>query len=412
MPSTRSQRGQGTVEYVAIIALVALVLAAAVAGAAGLGPGIGNAVVGQVRHALCIVAARACEEQVAERPCVVRTARDERRESVSLGFVQLGAGRVVLRERLSDGTLRLTVLHRGRAGVTAGFGSSTRVRVGGVEVDVGAHAQGTVAGLVGGGQVFEVRTAAEADAIVRRLRAEGSPTLDAVRRLVRRGGQDAGGGRDARRGRVRRGRRLRAVGGRGEGRRERRRRERARPPRGPADGGDDVVPAPGSRAARVRRRDAGGRVRRAGRGRAALRDDGPRRAIPRSWPRSSAGMRRRARRCRPARASPPARRGGRPRRASASTILRSRPRCARGASSPASGEAVLGLGRALRDRARIDVRRYAREASSDGDGVDAGMGVRAGVRMGPRPGGDAPAQRGDATARRPVGAASGLRGVM
>ena len=109
-------------------------LAAAVAGAAGLGPGIGNAVVGQVRHALCIVAGRACEEQVAERPCVVRTARDERRESVSLGFVRLGAGRVVLRERLSDGTLRLTVLHRGRAGVTAGFGSSTRVRVGGVEV--------------------------------------------------------------------------------------------------------------------------------------------------------------------------------------------------------------------------------------------------------------------------------------
>ena len=61
MPSTRSERGQGTVEYVAIIALVALVLAAAVAGAAGLGPGIGNAVVGQIRHALCVVAGRACE---------------------------------------------------------------------------------------------------------------------------------------------------------------------------------------------------------------------------------------------------------------------------------------------------------------------------------------------------------------
>jgi hypothetical protein len=51
-------------------------------------------------------------------------------------------------------------------------------------------------------------------------------------------------------------------------------------------------------------------------------------------------------------------------------------------SSPASGEAVLGLGRALRDRARIDLRRYAREASSDDDGVDAGMGVRAGVQWG------------------------------
>jgi hypothetical protein len=50
--------------------------------------------------------------------------------------------------------------------------------------------------------------------------------------------------------------------------------------------------------------------------------------------------------------------------------------------SPASGEAVLGLGRALRDRARIDVRRYAREASSDDDGVDAGLGIRAGVEWG------------------------------
>ena len=50
--------------------------------------------------------------------------------------------------------------------------------------------------------------------------------------------------------------------------------------------------------------------------------------------------------------------------------------------SPASGEAVLGLGRTLRDRARIDVRRYARASSSDGDGVDAGLGVRASVEWG------------------------------
>src|SRR5215210_742342 len=126
--------GQGTVEYVAILALVAVVLAAAVAGAAGLAPGVGNAVVGQVRHALCIVAGRACVEHEAARPCVVRTARDERSETVSVGFVQLGADRLVLRERLSDGTLRLTVLNRGQAGASAGAGSN--VRVGGLDVDV------------------------------------------------------------------------------------------------------------------------------------------------------------------------------------------------------------------------------------------------------------------------------------
>jgi hypothetical protein len=50
--------------------------------------------------------------------------------------------------------------------------------------------------------------------------------------------------------------------------------------------------------------------------------------------------------------------------------------------SPASGEAVLALGRTLRDRARLDLRRYAREGSSDDDGVDAGTGVRAGIAWG------------------------------
>jgi hypothetical protein len=380
MPSTRSQRGQGTVEYVAILALVALVLGAAVAGAAAFAPGVGNAVVGQVRHALCIVAGRACEEQVAARPCVVRTARDERRESVSLGFVQLGAGRVVLRERLSDGTLRLTVLHRGRAGVTAGFGSSTRVRVGGVEVDVGAHAQGTVAGLVGGGQVFEVRTAAEADAIVRRLRAEGSPTLDAVRRLVQRGGTPAAdatlaeGGFDAgvdlelSAGEAKAG----ASGG-GEnvlGRRVDRRTgettwylrlDRELPVfadalLGDASGeldGDALLSVTMDREGRPTELAAlvGGRAR-AG---AAVENGASATAGTARWEAEArVGL-------------------GDPEVAAALRAWRS---------SPASGEAVLGLGRALRDRARIDVRRYAREASSDGDGVDAGMGVRAGVEWG------------------------------
>ena len=381
MPSTRSQRGQGTVEYVAIIALVALALAAAVAGAAGLGPGIGNAVVGQIRHALCLVAGRACEEQVAARPCVMRTARDERREAVSLGFVQLGAGRVVLRERLSDGTLRLTVLHRGRAGVTAGFGSSTRVRVGGVEVDVGAHAQGTVAGLVGGGQVFEVRTAAQADAIVRRLRAEGSPTLDAVRRLVRRGGGtpaadaalaeggfDAGVDFELSAGEAKAG----ASGG-GEnvlGRRVDRRTgettwylrlDRELPVfadalLGDASGeldGDALLSVTTDRRGRATELAAlvGGHAQA---GASVETGAGVRAGTARWEAEARVGL-------------------DDPEVAAALRAWRS---------SPASGEAVLGLGRALRDRARIDVRRYAREASSDGDGVDAGLGVRASVEWG------------------------------
>jgi hypothetical protein len=287
----------------------------------------------------------------------------------------------VLRERLSDGTLRLTVLHRGRAGVTAGFGSSTRVHVGGVEVDVGAHAQGTIAGLVGGGQAFEVRTAAEADAIVRRLRAEGSPTLDAVRRLVRRGGRTpaadatlAEGGFDA-------GVDFELSAGEAKA--------------GASGGGENVL------GRRVDRRtgettwylrldrelpvfadamlgDASGELD----GDALLSVTMDREGHPRELAVLVGGH---------AQAGASVQTGanvaaGTSRWEAEARVGLDDPEVAAALrawrSSPASGEAVLGLGRALRDRARIDVRRYARDASSDDDGVDAGMGVRAGVQWG------------------------------
>jgi hypothetical protein len=49
--------------------------------------------------------------------------------------------------------------------------------------------------------------------------------------------------------------------------------------------------------------------------------------------------------------------------------------------APASVDAVRALGAALRDRARVDVRRYARQASSDSDGGSLGFGPRVGVEL-------------------------------
>ena len=329
-----SQAGQGTVEYVGILGLVAVVLAAAVAACAVLAPGVGNAVIGQVRHALCIVTGRECAREVAAAPCVVRTARDERRESVSFGFVRLGAGRVVLRERLSDGTLRLTVLHRGRRGSR---------RAGARHGTCGSAARrwrwartrrATIAGLVGAGQVFEVRTAREADAIVRRLRAEGSPAVDAVRRLLRGGDDlppaDAGLAAGRRRGRAG----PRAVRRGGVGRRERRRRQRARPADRPSHGGDDVVPAARSEPARVRRRAARRVVRRARRGCAARGDVGSLRA--RDLAVGARGRARGGRRTGGGRRRGLGRRArdGRPRRGCRCRTLRCAPRCAPGGRRP------------------------------------------------------------------------------
>jgi hypothetical protein len=49
--------------------------------------------------------------------------------------------------------------------------------------------------------------------------------------------------------------------------------------------------------------------------------------------------------------------------------------------SPTSLDAVRALGVALRDRARVDVRRYTRQASSDSDGGALGLGPRVGVEL-------------------------------
>jgi hypothetical protein len=380
-PHTHGSAGQGTVEYVAILAVVALVLTAAIAASAAFAPGVANAVMGHVRHALCVVTGRACAPVAAAlRPCVVRTAREGRSETVSVGVVQLGAGRVVLRERLSDGTLRLTVLHRGRAGLSAGWGASSRVRVGGVGLDVGAHAQATVAGLVGAGQVFHVRTAAEADRILDRLRATGSPTVDAVRRII--GGGD-GPAADARLLEGGLGARLdlelsggevsAGVGGGGEnvlGRRIDRqtgattwylRLGRSVPAFADALLGGASGELDGDALLEVTQDRAGRPTEVA--------------ALVGGLAEGAASMQ----------AGPSGTVGGSRWEAEARVSLEDPDVLAalrRWRSSPLSDDAVVGLGRALRDRANVDVRRYTREASSDADGASAGAGVRLAVELG------------------------------
>src|SRR5436305_1642688 len=118
----RAARGQATIDYVALIAVLVILLAAAAAVASGGAPGVANAVLGQVRHALCIVTGRAC---AAERrlPCVVATERDTRHVAVTIVVIHLDGDRYVLREKMSDGTVRLTLAHRGGAGFELGAGA-------------------------------------------------------------------------------------------------------------------------------------------------------------------------------------------------------------------------------------------------------------------------------------------------
>lgn len=169
MRSLRAERGQATVDYVALLAVLAVLLAAAAAVTAVGAPGVANAVLAQLRHALCVVSGRACQVSP-RRPCTVASTRDVRHVAVSLALVRLDDDRSVLRERLSDGTIRLTVARRGGAGVEVGAGARARVDVNGRSLGLGREARAGVQGVLGRGEVFYARSEREADALLRALR--------------------------------------------------------------------------------------------------------------------------------------------------------------------------------------------------------------------------------------------------
>jgi hypothetical protein len=165
----RSERGQATLDYVALLAACALLLAAAAAVAGAGAPGVANGVLAQFRSALCVVSATACPP-APRRPCTVASTRDVRHVAVNLALVRLDDDRIVLRERLSDGTIRLTVAQRGGAGVEVGAGGGARLELRGRSVGVDREARAGVQAVLGHGEVFYARGEREADALLRAIR--------------------------------------------------------------------------------------------------------------------------------------------------------------------------------------------------------------------------------------------------
>jgi hypothetical protein len=165
----RSERGQATIDYVALLAVAGVLLAAAATVTAAAAPGVANGALGQLRHALCVVGGAVCPVPV-RSPCTVASTRDVRHVAVNLALVRLDDDRTVLREQLSDGTIRLTVAQRGGAGVEVGAGGGARLDVRGRSVGLDRQARAGVQGVVGYGEVFYARDEREAGALLRALR--------------------------------------------------------------------------------------------------------------------------------------------------------------------------------------------------------------------------------------------------
>jgi len=198
MRSLRAERGQATTDYIALLALAALLLVVGAGVASAAAPGIVNAVVGQLGRALCLVAGGDCPI-APRRPCTVASTRDAQHSAINLGIVRLGDDRYVLRERLSDGTIRLTFAVRDGGGVEGGVGGRVDVDLGRHKISVEREARGGVEGLIGHGEVFYARSEREADALlVAHLRGAGPPASEVfaeggARAFARVSGKTAGG---------------------------------------------------------------------------------------------------------------------------------------------------------------------------------------------------------------------------
>ena len=194
------QRGQASLEYVAVVAVVtvALALGAAVAGAEA----VPRAVAAQVERAFCLVSGGDCLGDRGPRACTIRAGTRTKERRGKAFVVRLADGRVVLTEERSDGTVAVTVADHGEAMVSK---------------KVPGAARGMVGARLSAGRTWVVPDAAAARRLVERLDRDRRPVGE-VGRFLRAGHEGDADERFVRfgaRGEVAGG--LRALGLHGEG---------------------------------------------------------------------------------------------------------------------------------------------------------------------------------------------------
>ncbi len=173
------ERGQATIDYTTLLAVVAVLLVAGIALVPGAGRGVANALRAQTERALCIVAGRSCPLD-RPRPCAVAMRRETRHHAVNIGFVRLDKDRWVVRELMSDGTLRLTVVKRFGGGTELGLGAKAQIdqdlTSGAIRREVKLGFQG----IHGTGNVYVARDAREAEKIMQALAEGDDPAAPVV----------------------------------------------------------------------------------------------------------------------------------------------------------------------------------------------------------------------------------------
>lgn len=172
----REERGQGTIEYLAMVLVVAAVMAAAVTLLAT--TGLGGQVMDAFRRALCVVTGGACGRtaELASGPCVLASEQQENGNEVTISVVRVGKRDVVLREERSDGTVALTLVDGDSIGLELGVGAGVRVRWGSFSMAAGSELRAAVLAGSDEGRTWIVDDAAAAGQLERLRLARAIPS--------------------------------------------------------------------------------------------------------------------------------------------------------------------------------------------------------------------------------------------
>jgi hypothetical protein len=174
----RSARGQGTVEYLAVVLLVALAMGGGTAAAArATDTDLATAVPHQIRRALCIVTGGDCDRDRA--PCDVATATTSRSWGVGVAVFRVGHGRTLVVERRSDGSYVVTLTTAPSLGLESTGGAHVRIDRGRRRLSLGGVATASVMARLGHGQSWVLADKGAARSLVADLeRGDGVRVAD------------------------------------------------------------------------------------------------------------------------------------------------------------------------------------------------------------------------------------------
>ncbi len=166
------QRGQATLEYLAVVLLVALVLGGtgtAVASAAG--ANVASSVTREIRRAICIVTGGECDRDLA--PCETGSMVARNGWKATIAIVRVGRDRVVIRREMSDGSQLVTLMKDWSLGAESIDGAKLKVdRAARRGISIGGTFTESIIATHGGGRTWVLKTRPEAERLIAALRRD------------------------------------------------------------------------------------------------------------------------------------------------------------------------------------------------------------------------------------------------